>query len=82
MNEQIYAFACCVRPSTESILLCEIPFEINPESQDDQLRGCQYCFDKLGGEWIPMGYARELSEEGKLAFMKMMRETLFQGNEE
>ncbi len=82
MNEQIYAFACCVRPSTESILLCEIPFEIDPKSQDDQLRGGQYCFDQLGGEWIPMGFARKLSEEGQHTFMKMMRETLFQGNEE
>ncbi len=79
MNDQIYAFACCVRPSTESILLCGIPFEIDPSnSQDDQLRGGQYCLDQLGGEWIPIAYARELSEEGKLAFMKTMRETLFQ----
>ena len=78
MNEQISAFACCVRPSTESILLCGIPFEVDPESQEDQLSAGQYCFEELGGEWIPMAFARELSEEGQHMFMKMMRETIFQ----
>lgn len=74
MNKKFYA--CCVRPSTKSMLIEEIPFAIDLASQGDQLKAGSYCLDQLGGAWIPMAFA-ELPEGGQSEFMQMMSDMIF-----
>ena len=78
MNEKTYGFVCCVRPSTESIVLLSIPFYFVKESQDDQLKISAYCGDELGASgFIPLLISDEpVIDEEK--WLQEIRKRLFQ----
>lgn len=80
MNEQIYGFAACVRPSTQSVMAVNIPFMFNKDDQNDQLKITDYCGKQgaLNDGFIPMViHEGSLENLDMIAYMEEIRACCF-----